>query len=200
MCARKKANLTSIVEEGLNSARVVKAFAREDYEVKRFESESLETVQTALRARGLKAKLSPIVEVTVAAGTCLVLWYGAREALSGQISAGVLIVFLLYLDKMYKPMRDLSKETDTVSKAMVGYDRIQEVLGIESRVRDLPGAKRAPRFKGAIEFEHVGFNYEGGAPVFNDISFQVEPGQVAALVGAVRHGKNNGRQSDPALL
>ena len=85
-----------------------------------------------------------MVEVIVAIGTCLVLWYGARLAMAGQLSAGVLIVFLLYLGKMYKPMRDLSKMTDTVSKAMVGYERIQEVLDIESR-----RARRARRTPGA---------------------------------------------------
>ena len=186
---KRESELTSIVEEGLTSVRVVKAFAREDYEVQRFESESLENVETALRARSLKAKLSPLVEVIVAIGTCLVLWYGARLALGGRISAGVLIVFLLYLGKMYKPMRDLSKETDTVSKAIVGYERIQEVLEIESRVRDLPHARRAPRFKGKIEFEHVDFSYDGGEPVLKDVSFQIEPGQVAALVGPSGMGK-----------
>src|SRR5678809_1318544 len=97
-------------------------------------------METALRARSLKAKLSPVVEVIVALGTCLVLWYGARLALAGELSAGLLIVFLLYLGKMYKPMRDLSKMTDTVSKALVGYERIQEVLDVESRVRDVRGA------------------------------------------------------------
>ena len=187
---RKKASeMTSIVEEVLTSARVVKAFAREEYEIQRFESESLENVETALRARSLKAKLSPLVEVIVAVGTCLVLGYGARLALTGQISAGVLIVFLLYLDKMYKPMRDLSKQVDTVSKAMVGYERIQEVLKIESGVRDLPRARRAPRFRGKIEFEHVHFSYNGGPPVLKDVSFQIEPGQVAALVGPSGNGK-----------
>src|SRR5579864_5098849 len=164
---KKESELTSIVEEALTSIRVVKAFAREDYEMRRFESESLENVETALRARGLKATLSPLVEVIVAVGTCLVLWNGARLALNGRISAGVLIVFLLYLGNMYKPMRDLSKQTDTVSKAIVGYERIQEVLEIESQVRDLPRARRAPRFKGTIEFDHVHFSYNGSPPVLN---------------------------------
>ena len=98
----------------------------------------------------------------MAIGTCLVLWYGARLALAGKLSAGVLIVFLLYLGKMYKPMRDLSKMTDTVSKAMVGYERIQEVLDIDSRVRDARDARQAPRFKGRIEFAQVGFSYADG--------------------------------------
>ena len=186
---KKESELTSIVEEALTSVRVVKAFAREDYEMRRFESESLENVETALRARGLKATLSPLVEVIVAVGTCLVLWYGARLALNGRISAGVLIVFLLYLGNMYKPMRDLSKETDTVSKALVGYERIQEVLEIESEVRDLPRARRAPKFKGKIEFDHVRFSYDGSTPVLNDVSFEIEPGQIAALVGPSGMGK-----------
>jgi ATP-binding cassette, subfamily B, bacterial len=168
---------------------VVKAFAREDYEQERFEARSLENVETALEARSLKAKLAPIVEVIVAIGTCLVLGYGGRLALHGHLSPGVLIVFLLYLGKMYKPMRDLSKMTDTVSKATVGYERIQEVLEIDSKVKDLPKAKNAPKFKGKIEFEHVSFGYEEGNPVLKDISFTIEPGQVAALVGPSGTGK-----------
>jgi ATP-binding cassette, subfamily B, bacterial len=186
---KKESELTSVVQEVLTSIRVVKAFAREDYEQERFEARSLENVETALEARSLKAKLAPIVEVIVAIGTCLVLGYGGRLALHGHLSPGVLIVFLLYLGKMYKPMRDLSKMTDTVSKATVGYERIQEVLEIDSKVKDLPKAKNAPKFKGKIEFEHVSFSYEEGNPVLKDISFVIEPGQVAALVGPSGTGK-----------
>ena len=186
---KKESELVSVVEEVLTSVRVVKAFAREDFEVTRFESQSLENVEKALEARGIKAKLSPIVDVMVAIGTCLVLGYGARLALGGQLSAGVLIVFLLYLGKMYKPMRELSKMTDTVSKAMVGYERIQEVLEIEARVRDLPRARRAPRFKGKIEFDHVNFAYGEKSPVLKDVSFSIEPGYTAAIVGPSGTGK-----------
>jgi len=186
---KKESELLSIVEEVLTSIRVVKAFAREDYEERRFASQSRENLETALKARSIKAKLSPVVEIIVAMGTCLVLWYGARLALSGQLSAGLLIVFLLYLGKMYKPMRELSKMTDTVSKAAVGYERIQEVLEIESRVRDLPQAQKAPRLKGKIEFDHVSFSYEEDKPVLKDVSFKIEPGQVAAVVGPSGTGK-----------
>ncbi len=192
---KKESELLSLVEEVLTSIRVVKAFAREDYEQKRFESESLENVEAGLRARSVKARLAPVVEVIVAIGTCLVLWYGARLALAGQLTTGTLIVFLLYLGKMYKPMRDLSKMTDTVSKAMVGYERIQEVLETESRVQDEPGARRAPRFKGQIEFAQVSFNY-GGDPekenekqILKDVSFKIEAGQIAAFVGPSGAGK-----------
>ena len=188
---KKESELLSLVEEVLTSIRVVKAFAREEYEQKRFESESLENVEAGLQARSVKAKLAPVVEVIVAIGTCLVLWYGARLALADQLTTGTLIVFLLYLGKMYKPMRDLSKMTDTVSKAMVGYERIQEVLEIESRVRDEPRARTAPKLKGQIEFAQVSFNYGGDQekPVLKDISFKIEAGQVAAIVGPSGTGK-----------
>jgi subfamily B ATP-binding cassette protein MsbA len=186
---KKESELLSVVAEVLTSIRVVQAFAREDYEQQRFETESLANVEAGLEARSIKAKLSPVVEIVVAIGTCLVLGYGARLALASQLSAGVLIIFLLYLGKMYKPMRDLSKMTDTVSKAMVGYERIQEVLDIESRVQDVRGARPAPKFKGQIEFGQVGFSYGDDKQILKDVSFKIEAGQVAAIVGPSGTGK-----------
>ena len=187
---QKEGELANIVQEVFSSIRVVKAFAREDYEQRRFEEQSLENVEAALHARSVKAKLAPTVEVLAAVGTCLVLGYGARLALAGQISAGELIMFLAYLGKMYKPMRDLSKMGDTVSKASVSYERIQEVLNTTSRVRDSPRARRARPFKGKMEFDRVSFSYSPDQPILKDISFQIEPGQVAAFVGPSGAGKS----------
>src|SRR6266705_617520 len=186
---QKEGEVVNVLEEVLSSIRVVKAFAREDYEQKRFEQESLASVETTLQARSLKAKLAPLVEVIVAAGTCLVLWYGARLVMTGDLTAGELLVFLLYLGKMYKPMRELSKMTDTISKADVGWERIREVLENEMQVRDVRGAKAAPRLKGKIEFDHVSFSYDENARVLKDLSLNIEPGQVAALVGPTGAGK-----------
>ena len=186
---KKESELLSIVQEVFSSIRVVKAFAREDYEERRFERQSLENVETALLARNLKGTLSPIVDILVAIGTCLMLGYGARLVLAGQLTPGDLVVFLLYLAMMYKPMRDLSKMTDTVSKAEVGFDRIREVLDTESGMRDLPGARRAGRFKGKIEFDKVSFGYNPDQLILKDMSFEIEPGQVAAFVGPTGGGK-----------
>src|SRR5256886_4334212 len=186
---QQEGEAVNVLEEVLSSIRVVKAFAREDYEQKRFEHESRESVERALEARNFKAKLPPIVEVIVAAGTCLVLWYGARLVLAGELTSGELLVFLLYLGKMYQPMRALSKMTDTISKAEVGWERIREVLENETQVRDLPGAKRAPRFKGKIEFDHVKFAYNGNQRALDDVTLQIEPGQLVALVGPTGAGK-----------
>jgi ATP-binding cassette subfamily B protein len=187
---KKESELVSVVQEVFSSIRVVQAFAREDYEQRRFAGHSLQSVELALRARSIKARLSPFVDVIVAVGTCLVLGYGARLILAGKLSAGSLVVFFLYLSKMYKPMRELSKMTDTISKAAVGYERIKEVLETESRVRDLPRARPAPRFRGKIEFDRVSFGYAPDAPVLKDVSFKIEAGQTAALVGPTGAGKS----------
>jgi subfamily B ATP-binding cassette protein MsbA len=186
---QRESELLSGVAEVLASIHVVQAFAREEYEERRFESDSRQTVEAGLAARSMKAKLSPIVDVIVAVGTCLVLAVGARLALANQLSDGVLVVFLLYLGKTYKPMRDLSKMTNTVSKAAIGYERIQEVLETESRVANLPDAREAPGFSGRIEFDHVSFSYGGDVPVLKDVSLRIEPGQVAAVVGPSGTGK-----------
>ncbi|MFL6435960.1 MAG: ABC transporter ATP-binding protein [Terriglobales bacterium] len=186
---KKEGEIVSVIAEVLGSIRVVKAFAREDYEQKRLEEESLEGVEIALRARSLKAKLAPIVQIIVAIGTFLVFWFGARMVLNGALSAGSLVLFIWYLGKMYKPMQELSKMTDSYSKALVGYERIQEVLETDKEVKDLPKAKAAPRFKGKIEFDSVTFSYSPESPMLEDVSFTIEPGQVAAFVGPTGAGK-----------
>lgn len=186
---KKESQIVSTIQEVLTSIRVVKAFAREDYEQRRLEEESLESVEVALKARGLKAKLAPIVEIIVAIGTTLVLWFGARMVLAGTLDAGSLVLFIWYLGKMYKPMQELSKSTDAYSKAAVGYERIREVLEVDREVKDLPGARPAPKFKGKIEFENVSFHYVPDTPILTDIHLRIDPGQVAALVGPTGAGK-----------
>ncbi len=186
---KKEGQIVSVIQEVLTSIRVVKAFAREDYEQRRLEEESLENVEIALRARSLKARLTPIVGVIVAIGTGLVLWFGSRLVLAGSLDAGSLILFIWYLGKMYKPMQDLSKMTDAYSKAAVGYERIREILDTDGEVKDLPGAQEARRINGAIEFDHVTFGYDSKRPTLDNISFSIKPGQVAAFVGPTGAGK-----------
>jgi ATP-binding cassette subfamily B protein len=187
---RKESELASVVQESIASVRVVKAFAREDFEEKRLDRESQESVALSLRARSMKARLPPLVDILVAIGTCLVLWFGVRLVLEGSLTAGALLVFILYLGKMYKPMKDIAKTADTWSKAAVGFERIAEILNIERQVRDYPNARTAPRLKGGLQFSHVRFGYAANQPVLRDVSLAVEPGQRAALVGLTGSGKS----------
>jgi ATP-binding cassette subfamily B protein len=186
----KASDLASVVQESLSSARLVKAFAREEFEEGRLDRQSLASVDAALRARSVKAWLVPSVDLVIAAGTCLALYFGVYFVLSGHITPGGLVVYVLYLGKMYKPIKDLSKTADTVSKAAVAFERVGELLSIDDQVKERPGAKQAPRFSGRIAFDGVTFGYTTGRPVLRDINFTVEPGQRVALVGETGSGKS----------
>ena len=187
---QKESELASVVQESISSARVVKAFGREDFEEARLARESQASVELGLQARSIKARLPPFVDILAAIGTCLALWLGVRLVLSESLSSGALLVFVVYIGKMYKPMKDLSKMADAWSKAVIGFERIGEILSVESQVRDLPGARSAPSFKGRIEFAGVRFGYVPDRPVLDGLDLVVEPGQRAALVGVTGSGKS----------
>jgi ATP-binding cassette subfamily B protein len=187
---KKESELLSSVAEKLTSIQVIQAFAREDYEDRSFSFESRDNVRAGLRARSIKAKLSPMVDLIVAVGTCLVLAYGVHLIALGQLSTGVLVLFLMYLKKTYKPIKDLSKMVNSLSKAVVSYERIQEVIDIESAIRDRPAAREAPPFRGLIEFDRVTFGYDRDSIVLNEVSLRIEPGQRVAIVGPSGTGKS----------
>jgi ATP-binding cassette subfamily B protein len=186
---RKETEIVSTTQEIFSSIRVVKAFAREKYEKKRFMEASMETVRLALRARALKAGLSPGVQLITAAGTALVLWYGARLVLENRISLGDLTLFLAYLGKLYSPIRGLSKLPDSFSKPAIAFERIQEVMDIEIKNPDQQKPRKAPEFRGRIEFENVSFGYTPDRLILKDVNLVIEPGQVAAFVGPTGAGK-----------
>jgi subfamily B ATP-binding cassette protein MsbA len=187
---RKESELASVVQESIASARLVKTFAREEFEEDRLDREAQESVVLTLKARSLKSVLAPMVDVIVAIGTCLVLWFGARLVLRGGLTAGALLVFLLYLAKMYKPMKDLSKMTDTLSKAAIAFERVGEIMAIEGAVGDLPGARPARRLAGHIAFAHVRFGYSADGTVLKDVDLTIDAGQRVALVGLTGSGKS----------
>src|SRR4029079_16884787 len=174
---KSQSELASVVQESISSARIVKAFAREDFEEQRLDCQSMASVDATLRARSVKARLSPLVDVVIAVGTCLVLFFGVRFVLSGRITAGGLIVYVLYFGKMYKPIKDLSKTADTFSKASVAFERIGELLSVERQVSDRPGARAAVRVAGRVAFAAVTCGSGRSEAVLKDATFSVEPNQ-----------------------
>ena len=186
----RESDLVSVVQESISSMRGVQAFAAEEYEEERLDRQSLASVDAALRARRIKARLTPVIDIIVAAGTALVLVVGARFVLSGRLTEGSLLIFVVYLGRMYKPMKDLSKRTNSIATSLVALDRIGDVLRTESQVTDRPGAHRASTLKGRIELAHVKFGYSADRTILDDISLVVEPGQSVALVGRTGSGKS----------
>jgi ATP-binding cassette, subfamily B, bacterial len=186
---KKESEIVSTIQEGVSSIRVVKAFARETYEKNRFKKVSHEAVELALWARALKAKLSPSVQLITAVGTALVLWYGVRLVLGGALGLGDLTIFISYVQKLYSPIRGLSKLPDTFSKPAIAFERIREIMNVEIKSAGPEELRKVPKFIGRIEFDKVSFGYTPDRLILKDVSLTIEPGQVAAFVGPTGAGK-----------
>jgi subfamily B ATP-binding cassette protein MsbA len=184
---KRESEIVSHTQEVVSSVRVVKAFASETYEKNRFRKVSLETVELALRARALKAGLSPGVQLITAIGAALVLWYGASLVISGTMGLGDLTIFISYVRKLYSPIRGLAKLPDTFSKPAIAFERIQEIMDVEIKRQDQ--SRMAPKFTGRIEFDDVSFGYTPDRLILKNVSLTIEPGQVAAFVGPTGAGK-----------
>src|SRR5271167_4256722 len=187
---KEQSKIVSVVEAGLQSMRVVKAFGRQDLAEEELAEVSEATVAASLKARKVKALLSPIVAITVALCTAVVLWRGSALILAGAMTAGALTVFLSYLTKFFKPVQDLATMTNTIAQAAVGVDRVRAILDADTIIPDRPDAREPQKLKGDIEFEHVAFAYSADAPVLKDVNFKIQAGQLVGVVGPTGGGKS----------
>ena len=188
---KQQANIVSVVQQDLESMRVVKAFGRQDYEQEELGEVSRAVVEAALKARRVKAMLSPIVTVTVAVCTGIVLWRGSALILAGTMTAGALTVFLSYLTKFFKPVKDLATMTNSIAQAAVGVDRVRAILDADNVIPESPQA-RVPEspVRGGIRFDQVKFAYNPESPVLQGVSFDIKPGQLIGVVGPTGGGKS----------
>jgi len=186
----KQSEVVAVVQEGLGSVRAVKAFGRQDLEVAHMEAASHATVEAALKARQVKSLLSPVVSVVVAICTAIVLWKGTSLIVAGTMTAGALTVYLAYLTKFFKPVKDLASMTTVIAQTTVALERIQTILCADDIVPERADAVDPGQVKGAIALEHVAFGYEDAAPVLKDVSFTIAPGQVVGVVGPTGSGKS----------
>lgn len=186
----RQSEMLSVVQQGLGSVRAVRAFGRQDLELARLEAASHATIDAALRARQVKSILSPLVSVVVAACTAIVLWKGTSLIVAGTMTAGALTVYLAYLSKFFKPVKDLASMTSAIAQTTVALERIQAILSADDIIRVSEDAGDPGRVQGGIRFEHVAFGYDKDAPVLSDVSFEIRPGQVVGIVGPTGSGKS----------
>ncbi len=187
---KKQSNIVSAVQQGLESMRVVQAFGREDLEQQQLEIVSKASVEAALHARRIKASLSPVVNVGVAACTAVVFARGAALILRGTMTIGELTVFLAYLTRFFKPVQDLAKMSNTLAQAAVGVERVQSLLETDMTTPESANALDPPPLTGEITFNRVAFQYQKDQPVLKDVSFVAKAGQMVGIVGPTGSGKS----------
>ena len=182
--------LASLAQETLASIRIVQGLAQEDQIDERFQVQSESSLQAFLESMRYQARIAPVVDFCAAIGLTMVMWYGARSVLAGRITTGDVVIFFAYVNNFYSPMKAITRSTNTFTKASIGAERIVEVLQHQSEVRDRKRARPAPKFKGAIEFRDVSFEYEPGVTVLSHVNLCISPGQKLAIVGATGAGKS----------
>jgi ABC-type multidrug transport system fused ATPase/permease subunit len=192
------------VYESLSAIRLVKTFAREDYELDRFQGVAAEANRARLTVTRHESLFGFLVGAITLAGSAAVLAIGGLHVLDGRISVGTLLVIVAYLGFVYGPLSAIATTTGSLHGALASARRVREVLGLDCEIADDPSAIEAPRLRGDVRFEDVSFAYGPGRPVLDHVSFAARPGETVALVGLSGAGKSTlvsliGRMYEPTM-
>ena len=189
---RVKALESTLVErafEILSSVAAVKSFARERHELARFSRAGDETMGARLALTWQESLFSVAVSAVMLAGTALVLVVGGLHVLEGRLTVGALLVVVAYLAAVYNPISAIAHTTGLLQQAVVSARRVREILALVPERLEDPDALDASNVTGRVRFENVGFSYDGDRQVLEDVSFDVRPGEILAIVGLTGAGK-----------
>lgn len=182
--------LAATAAEAIGAIKLVQALDLAGLQEKAFARQNKKSLKQGAKAQRLAAALERKIEFILAIATALVLWHGVHLVIAGAITPGTLILFITYLKFVFRPMRQVAKYVTKISRATASGERILEILETAPEIKDRPGAIKAPRFRGHIQFENVSFGYDEKKPILSDISFHVSPGERVALVGSSGSGKS----------
>ena len=185
------ADLNTILQENLTGQRVVKAFASEDFENRKYNDKSVEVSEAFLDAEKLRAANNAFTLFAFQMGLAVILLFGGWLVMGGDLSIGQLAAFVFYMQILAMPVRMSGFLVNAYARAASGGQRLFEILDTESDVVEKPNAKALGRVEGHVRFENVSFSYEEGKPVIKGISFEAEPGKVVALLGPPGSGKSS---------
>jgi len=194
------AESSAVLEESVGGIRVVKSFAREAYEVSRFNAKTEDTFAAAMRRVRISAVLAPIIGFMAFMSITITLWFGSYEVIQGRLSPGDLIAYLIYTMLVAAPIAAFSGLYGQFQAALGATQRLFEFLDIRPDIADVPDAVALPEIVGRVEFEQVSFEYESAIPILHDVSLAVKPGQVVALVGPSGAGKTTLVNLIPAFM
>ena len=180
----------TILQENLVGIHVVKAFGSEEYEKEKFAKKAQELREEYFQSERLQGTNSAWMTFFFTSGLGLILWYGGWEVIRGDLSAGGLAKFILYLNQLTFPIRMSSFIINSFSRAISSGGRLFEVLDAESPVSEMSNAKVLDRAKGNVEFEDISFAYESRMPALQHVSISAKPDQITAILGAPGSGKS----------
>lgn len=184
------ADITSVLQESVASAGVIKSFVREDYEVDRFDVENRANFRANMKNAQLMATLTPVVELVAAIGVTMIIWYGGNNVINGTITAGSLVAFLTYAVNISNPIKRLTRVIGNIQKALAAAQRVFMIIDMPEEIAESRDAKQLPEVSGKVEFQNVSFAYDDKGNVITDLSFSVKPGEVIAIVGPSGAGKS----------
>ena len=184
------AQLAGIAQESLSSIRIVRAFATEQQEFDRFDEQSRKHFKALMHGTQIKGVLEGFVEVILMAALAIILWLGGRDVLSGRITLGGLMAFLMYLGLLVQPVRTISRVVGTLQQGVAAADRIFSVLDESDEITLKDSPVSVGGMRGEIIFENVWFAYDESQWVLRDLSFKISRGEKVAVVGTTGAGKS----------
>jgi ABC-type multidrug transport system fused ATPase/permease subunit len=187
---KKIAVVTSRLEQSISGIKEIQSFTREQDTITDFRQANVENLQANVQAGKLVALLMPAVQIVSAIGTGAVLWFSGISIVSGSITLGIVIAFLLYISKFFHPLVDLATFYNTIQSALSAAERIFVTIDTDPEIKDAQDAVDLSRIKGEIIFDTVTFGYNPNHPVLEDINIHVKPGKTLAIVGPTGAGKS----------
>lgn len=183
--------LTTRLEQNLRGARIVKAFAQEDAEIDRFETENKKWFDLAAATARLTALNIPLLDLIANLATVVIVWLGGFLVIRGALTLGELVAFITYLAQLTSPIRRLGFLIPSIAMAGASAERVFEILDEETQVKEGREAKPLGPIRGHLRFDNVSFSYAKPHNVLREVSFEIEPGQVLALLGPTGSGKSS---------
>ncbi len=181
--------VNSNLQENVSGVRVIQSLQRENVNAERFSALNSDNMQANIAAGRLQAAIMPMVEMISSVSTALVVIYGGRQVLNGDLSLGVFVLFIFSIERFFQPIRELVMQYALLQRAMAGGARVFEVLDTKPDIVDAPDAIELEDIRGEVEFQDMNFDYVDDVPVLRDINLQVQPGETIALVGSTGAGK-----------
>jgi len=180
--------MNAFLQERISGMRIVQIFNAEEKELKNFKNINRKYTQANLNSILYYAVFFPFVEILSAASLGLLVWWGAKGVISGEVTLGVLIAFPLYLGMLFRPVRMLADKFNTLQMGLVAAERVFALLDKDFKIEN-KGTKKATDLNGEIAFKNVDFEYLENEPIIKDLSFKVKPGDTLAIVGSTGSGK-----------